>query len=102
MKDLYRKHLVDAVNNLMEAEQMLSTSALNISWFGELSHLSDAYDEGEQVEFDLSLLQTVDDLNVKKLVELLDPLYEAAQYLKNINAITDEELEEAGEPNDVD
>ena len=102
MKDLYRKHLVDAVNNLMAAEQMLSTSALNISWFGELNHLSDAYGEGEQVEFDLSLLQTVDDLNVKKLVELLDPLYEAAEYLRNVNGITDEELEAAGEPDGVD
>lgn len=90
--DKYRNHLVNAIKNLMEAEQMLFTSALNVAWTGELSHLADSYENGDIIEFDLPLLNSVDDLNVKKIVALLRPLTEVAEYLKNLNKITDEEL----------
>lgn len=98
MSDLYRKHLINTVNDLIEAEQMLFTSALNLAWFGDLDHLRDAYDDGDKVTFDLALLKSVDDLNVKKIVRMLNPLMEVAEYLKNVNTITDEELDTEENP----
>lgn len=92
MSQNYREQLADAVNNLIEAEQILFTSALNVAWFGELSHLKDAYEVGDIKEFDEKLLQSISDLNVRKIVALLKPLQEAAEYLKNVNNLTDEEL----------
>ena len=92
MVDLYRQHLTDAINGLIEVEQILFTGALNIAWSGELSHLEDAYEADDEMTFDLSLLKSVEDLNVKKIVDFLTPLQQATEYLKNVNGITDEEL----------
>lgn len=88
----YRKHIIASINNLYEAEQLLFTSALNLSWEGELSHLKDAYEEGDIMDFDFNLIKSVKDPNVQKIVVLMNPLIEAAGYLKNVNKITDEEL----------
>lgn len=92
MKDNYRQHLIAAVKDLKEAEQILFTNALNLAWSGELSHLEDGYQVGDVMDFDLALLQSVEDLNVKKIVVLLDKLTAAAEYIRNVNKITDEEL----------
>ena len=92
MNSNYRQHLIGAVKDLQEAEQILFTSALNLAWSGELSPLEDGYQEGDVMAFDVPLLQTVEDLNVKKIVALLNKLTDAAEYIKNVNKITDEEL----------
>ncbi|WP_332025042.1 hypothetical protein [Kaistella sp.] len=42
-KEMYTKHLVSAVKALIEAEQVLFTSSLNVAWSGDLSHLEDGY-----------------------------------------------------------
>lgn len=88
----YRKHLLETINNLYEAEQLLFTSALNLVWEGELSHLKEAYEKGDVMEFNMKLLRSVNDPNVQKLVALMTPLLDAAASIKNVNRITDEEL----------
>ncbi len=42
--------------------------------------------------FDLPLLKSVEDLNVKKIVDLLTPIREAAEYLVTVNRLTDSEF----------
>lgn len=91
-KEMYRKHIVGAVKALIEAEQILFTSSLNVAWSGDLSHLEDGYEEGDEMTYDLPLLKSVEDLNVKKIVDLLTPIREAAEYLVTVNRLIDEEL----------
>ena len=94
-KEMYRKHLVGAVKALIEAEQILFTSSLNVAmypWSGDLSHLEDGYEERDEMTFDLPLLKSVEDLNVKKIVDLLTPIREAAEYLVTVNRLTDSEF----------
>ncbi|MBU4539242.1 MAG: hypothetical protein L6264_05230 [Weeksellaceae bacterium] len=88
----YRKHLLETINNLYEAEQLLFTSALNLVWEGELSHLKEAYEKGDVMEFNMKLLRSVNDPNVQKIVALMTPLLDAAESIKNLNRIADEEL----------
>ena len=92
MTQEYREYLLEAINSLFEAEQLLFTSSLNLAWEGELAHLKDAYEEGDIMDFDFNVIKSVKDPNVQKIVLLMNPLIEAAQYLKNVNRITDEEL----------
>lgn len=92
MNEEYKIHLIEAINSLFEAEQILFTSALNLAWEGELSHLKDAYEVGDIMDFDFNVIKSVKDPNVQKIVALMNPLIEAAQYLKNVNRITDEDL----------
>lgn len=92
MTQEYRKHLLATINNLYEAEQLLFTSALNLVWEGEVSHLKEAYEEGDVMDFNIELLKSVNDPNVQKLVALMTPLLDAAASIKNLNRITDEEL----------
>ena len=92
MTQAYRKHILETINNLYEAEQLLFTSALNLVWEGELSHLKEAYEKGDVMVFNMKLLRSVNDPNVQKLVALMTPLLDAAASIKNLNRITDEEL----------
>lgn len=92
MIEEYREQLLETINNLYEAEQLLFTSALNLVWEGELSHLKEAYEEGDVMDFNIELLKSVNDPNVQKLVALMPPLLDAAASIKNLNRITDEEL----------
>ena len=92
MTQEYRKHLLETINNLYEAEQLLFTSALNLVWEGEVSHLKESYEKGDAMEFNMKLLRSVNDPNVQKLVALMTPLLDAAESIKNLNRITDEEL----------
>lgn len=91
----YRDNLIEGIQNLFEAEQILFTGALNLAWSGELSHLEDAYEAGDEVTFDYALLESVEDANVKEIVALLLPLQRATEYLINVNKISDEDFQSA-------
>lgn len=88
----YRKILIESVRNLLESEQILFTDALNLCMYGELKHLNDALDENKPFEFNLDLLKSVDDANVKKIVVLIESLKREADHLIEINNISENEL----------
>ncbi|AZI69663.1 hypothetical protein [Cloacibacterium normanense] len=88
----YRNHLIKSVQNLIETEQILFTNALNLCMFGELRDSDDAFEENDEFSFNLELLKSVDDLNVKKIVEIIESLQIKTEYLINVNKITETEL----------
>lgn len=88
----YRSHLIKTTQNLIETEQILFTNALNLCMFGELSDVNDAFEKDDKFKFNLKLLKSVDDLNVKKIVEVIESLQNKIEYLINVNLITENEL----------
>lgn len=89
---LYRDHLILSVQNLIETEQILFTAALNLSMFGELENLGDAFEKDDKFKFNLELLKTVEDLNVKNIVTIIESIQEKTEYLINVNILTENEL----------
>lgn len=89
----YRDHLILSVQNLIETEQILFGSALNLCMFGELENLDTAFEADDQFTFKLELLKSVEDLSVKKIVEVIDLIQDNAEYIINVNKITQEELD---------
>ena len=67
----YKTHLIVSVQNLIKTEQILFTSALNLCMFGELRNIDEAYNSSDEVVFNLELLKSVDDPNVKHLVKII-------------------------------
>ena len=89
----YRDHLITAVHKLIEVEQILFTSALNLCMSGELEAINNSFEKDDNFTFNLELLKSVDDLNVKKIVEVIDLVNEKAEYIINVNKLTEEELD---------
>lgn len=89
----YRNHLIKTTQNLIETEQILFTNALNLCMFGELSDVDNAFDQNDKFTFNLDLLKSVDDLNVKKIVSIIESIQEKIKYLINVNLITEIELQ---------
>lgn len=89
----YRNHLIKSVQNLIETEQILFTNALNLCMFGDLKESDEIFDENDKFVFNLELLKSVDDLNVKKIVSIIESIQEKAKYLINVIAITATELQ---------
>lgn len=88
----YRNHLIKSVQNLIETEQILFTSALNLCMFGELVDSEEAFEENDEFIFNLDLLKSVDDLNVKQIVDVIQLIQKKAEYLINVNKLTKNEL----------
>lgn len=88
----YRNHLIKTVQNLIESEQILFTNALNLCMFGELSDTDQTFEENDEFKFTVELLKSVDDLNVKNVVEIIESIQKKVIYLINSNQITETEL----------
>ena len=84
----YRQQLIKAVQGLEEAEQILFTSAVNLSMAGELEEQDKAFEVNDSYHFNLELLQSVEDINVKEIVSIIELIQEKAAYIININKIT--------------
>jgi hypothetical protein len=89
----YREHLIITLQNLIKTEEIIFTNALNLCMFGDLSDSDNAFGENEKYTFNLEILKSVEDINVKKTVKIIELLRENIKSLKNINAITDKEIE---------
>lgn len=88
----YRNHLIKSIQNLIETEQILFTNALNLCMFGELETIDKTFDESDQFSFNVEFLKSVDDLNVKEIVDIIESIQKKINYLVNVNKITKTEL----------
>lgn len=88
----YRNHLIKSTQNLIETEQILFTNALNLCMFGELETIDKTFDESDQFSFNVEFLKSVDDLNVKEIVDIIESIQKKINYLVNVNKITKTEL----------
>lgn len=94
-KKNYRKSLIEAYKGLIQIREDVFTSALNIAMAGELEDINDVFEEGDEYEFHIEHLEGSNDTNLNKFLELFEYLEIIMHTLANINAISENELEDS-------
>lgn len=89
--DHYKESITDALKNLVEVNQGIFDSLIQISMKGELKEWSATVPIGEWNQFDFALFKNSDDTNIQLLVKLIEQVDQTYESLKNINGIEPEE-----------
>lgn len=64
---------------------------------GELKDLNEAFDIGDTYNFDIEQFKGTNDVNLNRLIEFYEELENLMNSMANINAITEEDLEDENE-----
>lgn len=91
----YREEILQSACMMCVVYRELFVYALNAALCGELSDLREVFEEGEEYPGDISLLEALEDPNIKLLLELMYDLEKTGDSLLNINNIDDATLKEA-------
>ena len=88
----HRKQILETIENLVEARDIIFTQIVNLVMSGEMKHLKSAFDLGDKYNFTLKHFESVQDVNVKKLVSLCKNAEETVFSLMNLNGISENEV----------
>lgn len=83
----YKENLKDALANLIKVNESIFDSLIPIAMHGELSEWNASVPIGETHQFDFMLFKNSEDINIQKLVKLIETVDETYHSIKNINAI---------------
>ena len=95
-----RKHIIDTVNALTDADELLFGAGLNVERSGDMQEVSETFDVGDVFTFDLSLLQSSKDETVQKIANLLVQMSDLKEHLITIHALTEEEIDQVRQENE--
>lgn len=87
-----RDKIVEVIANLIDARDVVFTQIVNLAMSDELSHLENAFDIGDEYSFKLRHFESVEDINVKNLVELCKNVEETIFTLMDLNGIKSNEI----------
>ena len=88
----HRIQILETIENLAEARDIIFTQIVNLAMSGEMKHLESAFDLGDKYNFTLKHFESVQDVNVKKLVSLCKNAEETVFSLMNLNGISENEV----------
>ena len=88
----YREQIIETINILIEARQIIFEQIVNLAISGELKHLQDAFDEGDVYSFSLKHFENMEDENIQNLAKLCKTNEQTIFSMMNINGIRDEEV----------
>lgn len=88
----YRNYLLESLNVLYNTLKYLEHNIVNLVMAGEFSEVDSMFQPGETVRFWIEDFQDVEDKNVQVLFSLFQKLEEKYESIRNINAISDEEI----------
>lgn len=88
----HRKKIIDTIGNLIQARDIIFTEIVNLSMSGEMKHVENAFDIGDEYSFTLDHFEDVKDTNVQKLVTLCKDIEQTIFSVMNINGINDNEV----------
>ena len=88
----HRIQILETIENLVEARDIIFTQIVNLAMSGEMKHLESAFDLGDKYNFTLKHFESVQDVNVKKLVSLCKNAEETVFSLMNLNGISENEV----------
>ncbi|MGJ1411277.1 hypothetical protein ACR78Z_16545 [Sphingobacterium thalpophilum] len=93
MSENYREYLVKTVFELDKFLDELDLNITNLAMNGEFSEANDLFDEGDTLSLSIADFEDANDLNVRKLINVFHFLTDIKKSLKNVNAISDEEID---------
>ena len=92
MKPTYREQIIETINNLIEARNIIFEQILNLAMSNEFSHLKDAFDQGDVYSFSLNHFEDMEDVNVQKMVKLCKKTEENIFTLMDLKGINENEV----------
>ena len=90
----YRDTIVEALNNLQKAQTGMFTAMINVGMAGSLVDINTAFDLGEVFNFEIEMFEESGDANLDIIITLIKEMEAAKQSLMNLNAISEDELDE--------
>jgi len=90
----YREKIILSYKFLIKAHEELLTRTINVWMLGELAEVNSVNEEGDIFNFDPEMFRDSKDQNVQLLLNYFDNLEDLMNSLANINAITEEELDD--------
>ena len=91
---MYREKIILTYRHLLEAHEELLTRIINVGMTGDFAEVNEVFEPGDEFQFDLEMFRETEDINLKKLIAFFDELENLMNSLANINALTEEELED--------
>ncbi|TVR78556.1 MAG: hypothetical protein EA412_08980 [Chitinophagaceae bacterium] len=90
MESTYREMLYETVNNLSKLREDIFETTLNLAMSNELKEINDVFEEGDVYHFELEHLKGGSDVNVIKLLDIIEHIDSTTESLININALDTE------------
>ena len=97
---MYREKILLTYKFLLKTHEELLTRTINVGMLGELAEVNKVFAVGDTYNFDIEQFRGTPDTNLTLLVDFFDKLEDLMNSLANINAITEEELDEFEEEDD--
>ncbi|MGM1055474.1 MAG: hypothetical protein ACQEWG_06270 [Bacteroidota bacterium] len=94
---VYREKIILTYKYLLEVHEELLTRTINVGMTGEWAEVNKVFAVGDTYNFDIEQFKDTQDVNLNKLIDFYDELEKLMNSLANINAITEEELEDETE-----
>ncbi|MGV4414289.1 hypothetical protein [Chryseobacterium sp. T1] len=88
----YREQIIEKINNLIEAREIIFEQIVNLTMLNELSHLEGAFDKGDIYSFSLKHFKDVEDVNVQKMLRLCKITEETIFTIMDLNGISENEV----------
>ncbi|SHG30812.1 hypothetical protein SAMN05444483_10898 [Salegentibacter echinorum] len=92
--DLYREKIILTYKHLLKVHEELLTRIINVGMTGEYAEINTVFEPGDTYKFDLDQFRGTEDTNLKILIGFFDELENMMNSLVNINAITENDLED--------
>ena len=93
MDKKYRNTLISSVDYLIEVRENVFEHALNLAMQNDLKEINDVFEEGDTYQFSLKHLDHSSDVNLQKIVDLIENIDSTIHSLMNINVINNKDLE---------
>lgn len=92
MERTYREQIIDAINGLLEARNVIFQEILDLALNNEYSHLLDYFDPEDNYVFYLNQFEDMEDINLRYMVDACRRLEEAIFWLIEFNRIDEDEV----------
>lgn len=90
----YKENIINTYKYLNSVRNDLLTHSLHIAISGEMKEINEAFEVGDIYNFDIEQFKGSNDINLNKLITFYEDLENLMDSIANINAITEEDLEE--------
>lgn len=92
-KDIYRNRLIEAYKGLISFHRDFFLASLNLAMVGQLKEVDEVFEIGDTYNFDIEHLKGTNDTNLNKFLEFYEQLENLMNFVANVNAIKEIDLE---------
>lgn len=89
----YRSQLIATVNYLIHVRHTIFGETLNLAMLGDLKEINDSFDEGDVYKFELAHLKDLPDVNVERMVSLIEQIQTTIDLVIVDNKLEEDELQ---------